>query len=168
MLYRLPEVLKSLGEHNVRYVAIGGIAAVAYGVPRVTYGVPRVTYDLDILIDPTPGNADRLLRALESAGVMTATLTTVDRLLKHEVTVFDDIVRIDVQTRTPGITFSEAWEQRVTDRMGGQPIHIISREHLIASNQAAGRPIDLEDVRLLELPSEDESDTDDDRAGRRE
>jgi len=34
-------------------------------------------------------------------------------------------------------------------------IRIVSREDLIASKRASGRDVDLEDVRLLELPDED-------------
>ena len=34
-------------------------------------------------------------------------------------------------------------------------IRIVSREDLIASKRASGRDVDLEDVRLLELPDEE-------------
>ncbi|MBN1380448.1 MAG: hypothetical protein JXA41_02110 [Deltaproteobacteria bacterium] len=34
----------------------------------------------------------------------------------------------------------------------GQLFYIVSREDLIASKRAAGRDVDLEDVRLLEIP----------------
>ena len=34
----------------------------------------------------------------------------------------------------------------------GQDFFIISKEDLISSKKASARPIDLEDVRLLELP----------------
>ena len=54
MLDRLADVFKSFQEREVRYVVIGGIAA-------VLHGVPRATFDLDILIDSTPDNAHRLL-----------------------------------------------------------------------------------------------------------
>ena len=33
---------------------------------------------------------------------------------------------------------------------------ILSKPHLIAAKRAAGRPVDLEDVRVLELPDSDE------------
>jgi hypothetical protein len=41
MLNQLKDVFKSFQKHNVRYLVIGGIAA-------VLYGVPRATFDLDI------------------------------------------------------------------------------------------------------------------------
>jgi hypothetical protein len=43
MLNRLQDVFASLNRHNVRYVVMGGIAA-------VLHGVPRATFDLDLLI----------------------------------------------------------------------------------------------------------------------
>lgn len=35
---------------------------------------------------------------------------------------------------------------------GGQEFFVVSKEDLIASKRATGRAVDLEDVRLLELP----------------
>jgi hypothetical protein len=77
------------------------------GIASVLSGVPRATFDLDILIEASPENARRLLAALEEAKLGTATLITAEELLKHEITIFKDYVRIDVQTSTPGITFNE-------------------------------------------------------------
>ena len=46
MLNRLGEVFESFHNHKVKYLVIGGIAA-------VLHGVPRATFDLDILIEAT-------------------------------------------------------------------------------------------------------------------
>jgi hypothetical protein len=149
MLDQLKPVFVSFDKNEVRYLVIGGVAA-------ILYGVPRLTLDLDILIDPTPTNAERLLKALAESGFGTAHLIDADGLLKNEVTIFSDIQRVDVQTRTPGVDFEEAWSRRVVFDYVGQPIPLVSREDLIASKRAAGRPIDLEDVRLLELDGSDD------------
>jgi len=147
LLNRLEDVFKSFQKNDVRYVVIGGIAA-------ILHGVPRLTFDLDILIDPTPENAERLLEALLEAGIGTASLTSVEDLLENEITVFSDRVRIDVQTSTPGIAFDEAWEDKIALSYHGQDFFVLSKDHLIRSKQASGRDADLEDVRLLELPDE--------------
>ena len=78
MLNRLQDVFRSFQRHDVKYVVIGGIAA-------ILHGVPRATFDLDIL----------------------------------------------------------------------QDFYILSKDDLIRAKRAAGRPVDLEDVRLLELPGTD-------------
>jgi len=144
MLNRLQGVFASLHRHNVKYVIIGGIAA-------VLHGVPRATFDLDILIEATPENAQHLLAALLEAQLGTAALTTGEDLLAHEITIFRDWVQIDVQTRTPGIEFAAAWKRRETMCYQGQDFYVVSKADLIASKRAAGREQDLEDVRLLEL-----------------
>ena len=142
MLNRLQDVFRSFQQHDVKYVVIGGIAS-------VLHGVPRATFDLDILIEATPENAERLLKALLDAGLGTASLTSATDLLTHEITMFKDRVRVDVQTSTPGLAFEEAWAHRQVVSYQGQQFFILSREDLIRSKRAAGRDIDLEDIRLL-------------------
>jgi hypothetical protein len=123
-------------------VVIGGIAA-------VLYGVPRATFDLDILIEPTKENAQRLLNALSEAGFGTAELTSADEIISTEITIFTDRVRIDVQTLTPGLLFEDAWAHRATLTYEGQMFEVVSLADLIQSKTAAGREVDLEDVRIL-------------------
>lgn len=145
MLNQLRGVFASLQQHNVKYVVIGGIAA-------VLHGVPRATFDLDILIEATPENAQQLLAALELARFGTVALTSIEDLLAHEITIFRDWVQVDVQTSTPGIEFATAWRNRETLTYQGQEFYVVCKADLIASKRAAGRAKDLEDVRLLELP----------------
>ncbi len=146
MLNYLQSVFASFHSHDVRYVVIGGIAA-------VLHGVPRATFDLDILIEATAPNAERLLQALRQAGFGTADLVDAQGILANEITVFNDRVRIDVQTSTPGLTFQDAWSHRETMGYQGQKFYVASRQDLMASKRAAGRPRDLEDVRILEFDS---------------
>ena len=65
MLNQLREIFVCFQKHNVKYVVIGGIAA-------VLHSVPRATFDLDILIEATSDNAQRLLEALTEARLATA------------------------------------------------------------------------------------------------
>lgn len=150
MLNRLQDVFKSFQQHDVRYVVIGGVAS-------VLHGVPRATFDLDILIEATTENAQRLLAALVEAGFATATMTDAQDIVAHEITVFSDRVRIDVQTRTPGISFQDAWRKRKTITYQGHAFFILSKEDLIASKRASARQVDIEDVRLLELPDQEDT-----------
>lgn len=87
MLNRLQDVFKSFQQHDVRYIVIGGIAS-------VLYGVPHATFDLDILIDPAIKNVERLLIALKEAGFGTAALTNAEDIIAHEITIFNDRVLI--------------------------------------------------------------------------
>ena len=144
MLNQLKDVFACFQKHDVKYLIIGGIAS-------VLYGVPRATFDLDVLIEATPYNAQRLLAAMEEAKLGTASMINAEELLSHETTIFRDYVRIDVQTSTPGLMFDDAWKTREKMEFQGQEFYVISRDNLIISKRAAGRDVDLEDVRLLEL-----------------
>jgi hypothetical protein len=150
MLNRLQDVFRFFQQHEVKYVVIGEIAS-------VLHGVPRATFDLDILIEATAENVQRLLAAMEKAGFATATMTSAKDVLANEITVFNDRVRIDVQTSTPGISFQDAWNRRKTITYNGQKFFILSKEDLIRSKRACGRDIDMEDVRLLELPDDEQA-----------
>ena len=142
MLDQLQNVFASFQKNDVRYLVIGGIAA-------VLYGVPRATFDLDVLIEATLENSKRLLQAMTEAGLGTASLASADEVLAKEITIFTDRIRLDVQTSTPGIVFEEAWQRRVTMNYKGQVLEVVSLADLIASKRASGRDVDLEDVRIL-------------------
>ena len=142
MLDQLQSVFASFQKNDVKYLVIGGIAA-------VLYGVPRATFDLDVLIEPTKDNVERLLSAMIEPGLGTASLTNAEDVLSKEITIFTDRIRLDVQTSTPGISFEQAWQRRVTMNYRGQILEVISVGDLIASKTAAGRDVDLEDVRIL-------------------
>jgi hypothetical protein len=142
MLDQLQSVFASFQKNDVRYLVIGGIAA-------VLYGVPRATFDLDVLIEATLENAKRLLLAMSESGLGTASLASADEVLSTEITIFTDRIRLDVQTSTPGIIFEEAWQRRVTMNYKGQVLEVVSLADLIASKRASGRDVDLEDVRIL-------------------
>ena len=72
MFDKLQDLFKSLNSHEVRYLVIGGAAAIAHGSDRNTF-------DLDLLIDPTVDNAKRLLDAFLSARFGTAALITPEQ-----------------------------------------------------------------------------------------
>lgn len=151
MLDRLRGVFKCFHSHQVKYVVIGGVAA-------ILHGIPRATFDLDILIEATLENAERVLAALLDAGFGTAALTSAEDLAAHEVTIFQDRVQLDVHTAPRGLSFEAAWRRRETMDFRGQALYVLCREDLIASKLAAGREQDLEDARLLRLADEERDD----------
>ncbi len=150
MLNRLLDVFASFESHDVRYVVIGGVAA-------ILHGVPRATFDLDILIEASSENVRRLLEALTDASMGTATMTSPEEVLENAITIFQDRVRLDVQTTTPGVAFKKAWANRKTMNYQGQSFYVLSKGDLIASKLAAGRDVDLEDARLLQLDEDEDN-----------
>jgi hypothetical protein len=59
-------------------------------------------------------------------------------------------VRIDLLHQVDGLTFDEAWENRVEGLLDGNiPVYVISREDLIRNKLASGRKRDLLDVEAI-------------------
>ena len=143
------DLYASFDSHNVRYLVIGGVAA-------IMHGVNRTTVDVDVLIEATPENAAAALHALGEIGLGTAFLTTPEELLSQQVTIFEDILPVDIHTQTAGITFGEAWKRRRVEMLHGVPVSIVSLQDLIASKETAGRPQDLEDAEALRQLLQDE------------
>ena len=133
---------KSLNSHKVKYLVIGGVAV-------VSYGVPRATLDLDLFIEATIPNVQNCLKALKKAGFKTASLTSVGRVLANELTVFEDYIRVDLFTQVKGLVFKEVWRRRTRKKIKAVPIYMASLKDIIRSKKAAGRKIDLEDIKTL-------------------
>jgi hypothetical protein len=53
-------------------------------------------------------------------------------------------------TRIDGVTFEEAWPDRVKSRYADQWVAVLSRKHLIQNKKASGRLQDMADVERLE------------------
>jgi predicted nucleotidyltransferase len=138
------KLFASLNEKRVEYLLIGGTLAIAYGVPRHTK-------DIDIFLRPTQENAQRCLDALKELGLATAGLTTPEEICENEITIFKDVVRLDVLTQVKGIEFGEAWRNRVYLSLDDVDIPSLSLNDLIATKKAADRPSDKEDIKILEL-----------------
>ena len=136
------EVYRSLNSHKVRYLVIGGLAV-------NIYGFPRSTKDMDIFIEHTIENCEELLEAFKSINLGTTYLTNPQKVFDNQVTIFDDLIRIDVLTKVDGLEFEPSWEERKEVEVEDVIIPFVSFEHLIDSKKAAGRKQDLEDIEYL-------------------
>ena len=58
--------------------------------------------------------------------------------------------RIDILNSVDGVSFEEAWPQRLPARVAGLEVPVIGREHLIRNKRATARPKDLVDAAALE------------------
>ena len=111
--------------------------------------------NMDILallqhLNPILSNAKAFLKALNELGMGTAGLTTAEDICNTEVTIFKDVVRLDALTRVKGLDFTKAWQKKVFLSLGDVMIPAINIDDLIASKQAAGRPHDKDDIKILE------------------
>jgi hypothetical protein len=138
------DLFAALNTAGAEYLLVGGYA-LAY------HHAPRSTGDLDVWVRATPENAARVHRALAAFGAPLRDLTEADLAtpgILFQVGV--PPVRIDVLTAIDGVTFDEAWPERIATRYGDQPIHVIGRRQLVVNKRASGRPRDLLDLAELE------------------
>lgn len=101
------DLLRAFAEADVRCLVVG---AYALGL----HGRPRATGDLDVWVDATPENAARVMRALAAFGAPLDTVTAED--FSHEGIAFQiglPPLRVDILTQLSGLSFAEAWPDRV-------------------------------------------------------
>jgi len=137
------EFLKLLNEAEVQYLLIGGYA-VGY------HGYPRATADMDIWVAVSSDNASKLVSVFQQFGMENEGLTT--GLFQERDKIFRIGVppmRIEVFTDIDGVTFGDCYAARITAKIDGQLVHVISREHLRANKMASGRYKDLDDLENL-------------------
>ena len=138
------DMLLALRDENVEYLLVGSYAVAAHGRARSTE-------DIDVWVNPTKENARRVMRALLRFGAPTSHISAAD----FEA---DDVVfqmgnppwRIDLLTSIDGVTFTEAWPERLQFALDDLMLPVLSRRHLIANKRAVARPKDLADVAELE------------------
>ncbi|MDA1081368.1 MAG: hypothetical protein O2973_06765 [Gemmatimonadetes bacterium] len=139
------DVLAELVRADARFMVVG---AHALGV----HGVPRATLDLDIWIDATPENAGRVWSALaafgaplDSLAVREADFTRADVVAQFGVPPF----RIDFLTTVSGVSFDEAWNDRVVSMFDDIAVPYIGRDAFVRNKRASGRTKDLADLESL-------------------
>ena len=136
--------IELLNEHNVRYLVVGGYA-VAF------HGHPRYTKDLDVWIELSPENADKVLKALEKFGFGSLDLKVDDFLEDDQIIQLGyPPNRIDILTTLKDLNFEGCYNTRVEVEIQGLRINFIDIENLKRNKRATGRPQDLADAENLE------------------
>jgi predicted nucleotidyltransferase len=137
------EFIQSLNDNQVRYLVIDGYAV-------ALHGYPRYTKDIDIWIEPTAENAERLLAALNQFGFASLDLCTQDFMTPDQVIQLSyPPNRIDLLTTPDGINFETCYEHRVEVEITGVRVKFIDLENLRINKQASGRLQDLADLENL-------------------
>ena len=136
------DLLRLLNAHRVEFVIIG---ATAFPI----HGYARATLDIDIFICPEPQNATQVLEALRDFGYHVSDITLEDLLIK-KVLIRQYLVETDIHPFVTGATFDQIWENRVSGTYGNEKVFYASLDDLITMKQAAGRPKDLEDLKILQ------------------
>jgi len=143
------EFIALLAKHQVRYVLVGGEAV-------IFHGHVRLTGDVDFFYDGAADNARRLYAALNEfwAGRIPV-ISRCEELMEEGIVVQFGVPpnRIDLISRIDGVSFQEAWANRVrvTMPVGSQSVEVwlIGLGELIKNKEAVRRPKDIEDITFL-------------------
>lgn len=120
------------------------------GYALAFHGVPRYTGDMDFFVRVSAKNAMRIMAALNEFGFGSADLTTED-FLKENMVVQLGVppVRVDIVTSLTGISWEEAYSNKVQGKYGNVPVFYIGRQEFISNKKATGRHKDLADLEAL-------------------
>jgi hypothetical protein len=120
------------------------------GYAVALHGHPRYTKDIDIWIELTPENADRVVQALEQFGFGSLGLKPADFLEPSQVIQLGyPPRRIDLLTSLKGVDFNDCYQDRTTIFIEGVNIDFIDLANLKKNKQATGRHQDLADLENL-------------------
>lgn len=140
----LREFVASLTSSRAEFLVVGA-HAVAY------HGYPRFTGDIDLWVRPSADNAARVLKALDMFGFGGLGLKVDDLVSPGKVVQLGyPPNRIDLLTAISGVTFDEAWADRVHGLLDDLPVDYLSLANLVRNKRASGRTKDLADLERLD------------------
>jgi len=138
------DMLQVLLDNGVKFLLVG---AYAMGV----HGYPRATGDIDIWVETSAENSERVYRSMAAFG---APLHEIDETTFATPGIVFQIGvaprRIDIITAISGVEFDDAYQQRQIVEIEDLSIPILSLDDLIKNKRATGRDKDRLDADQLD------------------
>ncbi|MBI3083345.1 MAG: hypothetical protein HYY90_03170 [Candidatus Omnitrophica bacterium] len=144
----------------MKYLVIGGLAV-------VLYGIQRMTSDVDVSVHLTTDNLKRLAEALKQLGFVPRVPAPITGLAdpktrrlwtqRKGMKVYSFIEPYGIPPRnvdvmvTPLENFEAFYQKRTMASLRGVPVPLIPVNELARMKRKAGRPQDLQDVQDLRL-----------------
>lgn len=137
------EFVQLLIENKADYLIVGGYA-VGF------HGYPRYTGDLDIWLNQTLPNSNKILQCVNAFGFSSVGLTVEDFMKKGSVIQLGyPPLRIDILSQIDGVNFEECFKNKVEVEIDELKVNFISYHDLIKNKKATGRHRDLDDLENL-------------------
>lgn len=139
------DFIELLNIHKVEYIIVGA-HALSY------HGRPRHTGDLDIWINPTIENADKMIKVISDFGFGSLGLDKADFIKDNFITQLGyPPLRIILLNSISGVQFVQAYKRKISVQMDNTIVPFISVQDFILNKQATGRPKDIADIKSLNL-----------------
>jgi hypothetical protein len=138
------EFLSLLQRHDAKFIIVGAYA-------MAVHGRPRASQDIDILIEPSAENAQRVARALDEFGYPELAKESVEAFAKtpRMASLGVPPLRIDIMNYIDGVPFARAYAGALHERFGGLDLRFLGLADFVATKKASGRTKDLLDIELL-------------------
>jgi len=136
------QVCEALNRSGAKYLVIGGVAC-------ILHGYARATGDVDILIERTETNVERVLAALARVGYGFAREWGAKEILKRTITVIGDDPAVDVFTVAWRVKYEQAAPRAQVVDVEGVKVPLIALDDLIETKRT-GRLQDAADIEMLE------------------
>ena len=140
----LLRVCELLNEAGAKYFICGAQAC-------ILHGLVRTTEDVDILVEATEENCQRVIDGLARMQDGAARELTARDILEHVVVKVADEVEVDVSTRAWKITYGDAAPGANQVVVQGVSIPYLGLEALIASKESYREQDAYDRLRLLAL-----------------
>jgi predicted nucleotidyltransferase len=138
------EFIQSLNDNKVKYLVVGGYAV-------ALHGYPRYTKDMDIWVDMSAENAEKIVKALDTFGFGSLGIEASEFTIENQMLQLGNPPgRIDILTTLPGVEFSKCYSSRTIIEVDGVSVNFIDLENLKKNKKATGRHQDLADIENLE------------------
>jgi hypothetical protein len=139
------DFIQALNTNEVEYLLVGGYAV-------ILHGYRRTTGDMDIWVNTTRNNLQKLKKAFLQFGLPTSELTK-ERFLKDDsVDVFTygrPPLCIDIMKVVKGLQFDEAFASSEIYVENNLQIRFINYDQLIKAKESSGRHKDMDDIEKL-------------------
>ena len=137
------EMLSTLLEEKVNFLLIGAYALAAHGYPRATG-------DIDLFIQPNENNAEKVYKALVKFGAPLQNISVKDFATPGTIFQIGIIPRrIDIINSIDGVSFEDAYSDRIIVNIESMPIPVLSKKNMIINKEATGRPKDKTDADVM-------------------
>ena len=138
------DFIAALNMAGTEYMVVGGYAV-------ILHGYFRTTQDMDIWVNKTSENYQKLAKAFAIFGAPVFGMDEKN-FMGEEFDVFAigrSPLKIEILTKLKGLEFSDAVQHALQKEMEGINVKYLNLNDLIQSKKASGRYKDLDDIEKL-------------------
>ncbi|MCK9402739.1 MAG: nucleotidyltransferase [Chitinophagaceae bacterium] len=137
------DFIRLLNSHQVEYMIVGGYAL-------GFHGAPRYTGDIDIWINISETNADKMVQVITDFGFASLGFERADFLKQGYISqIGQPPLRIDILNSIDGVDFNQAVKNRQVVDIDGIPVFYVGFHDFIKNKESVGRLKDRSDIEEI-------------------